>query len=87
MILLPPAVSCRICILKGQDTANVQAGIRTVFIFQLSGTSKPAAAVEFADIVDWVKESRALGARCTCTKSAFLSRISALQLYAQRADT
>lgn len=32
------------------------------------GTSKTAAAVEFADIVDWVKESRALGARCTCTK-------------------
>ena len=51
MILLPPAVSCRICILKGQDTANVQDGIRTVFIFQLSGTSKTAAAVEFADML------------------------------------
>lgn len=32
------------------------------------GTSKTAAAVEFADLVDWVKESRALGARCTCKK-------------------
>jgi ssDNA-binding Zn-finger/Zn-ribbon topoisomerase 1 len=32
------------------------------------GASGKAPVVEFSDIVDWVKESRALGARCTCTK-------------------